>query len=369
MDLNKVDSVYLDLMQEILNDGVIKKDRTGVGTKSLFGKTLEFDFSEGFPIITTKKMHFKGIVHELLWFLKGDTNIKYLVDNNVSIWNGNAYNYYEKQLSPEVYKLRENIKLSEVEFIEKIKSGDLETNIIGYKLGDLGNVYGKQWRKWEKYGYKNVQNGALISEEDLQKEMYVDQIANVIETLKTNPDSRRIMVNAWNVAEIDNMALPPCHYGFQLYSTELSIRERANLANCSYGDMYYSENTDDFNKHLDALNIPSRKLSLMWNQRSADVLLGIPYNISSYALLLSMISQVTNHIPNKLSCILGDTHLYLNHIKQAEIQIKRSVKDVQYSLPHLNLNTGIRNIDDFTYDDLCLTNYKSHPKLYAKMAV
>jgi thymidylate synthase len=334
--MNKLDKSYTDLLQDILDNGVEKKDRTGTGTISIFGRQIRHKMSDGFPLLTTKKMPFKTIVTELLWFLRGDTNIKYLVDNNCHIWDGDAYKNYlkeqEKAYRIEYAKLSSNglfeidldwQNFSQEEFIEKIKS-DKE---FSDKFGNLGPIYGKQWRKWENYGYRGVQSGALdmglISEEDYRKEMYVDQIANLINDLKTNPDSRRLMVNAWNVGEISQMVLPPCHYGFQVYTRELSLEERVKL----YGVEKINTTDAGYYEHsyaqlkVDEANIPTRAISLMWNQRSIDTFLGLPFNIASYGLLLMMIADEVNMVPDELIGNLGDTHLYLNHIEQAKEQI------------------------------------------------
>jgi thymidylate synthase len=677
-NLNEADGTYLNLMQKILDKGVVKGDRTGVGTKSIFGEQITFDMRFDFPILTTKKVYFKGVVHELLWFLKGDTNIKYLVDNGVNIWNGNAYDYYCK-------KVEQNADITimtEEQFIEKIKAGQIKTVIDngGYKLGDLGNVYGKQWRDWGG----------------------IDQIAKVIDTLKNNPDSRRIMVNAWNVAEVEEMALPPCflaeskvrlkdgeyknisdikvgdrvlsdngkynsvnevfktkftgkgysikthgspftiestfnhpflvkgegwveaqklkigdylaittvdedenlifevergvnqfktkkltldlskvddwylmgyflgdgwlrkdrneilisvadrdkdivigrlneiadfkklnnsgnnvkkytfsdkvwynilrnfgsgakdkkipdfvfngnekqintfiegyigadgcqtkdgysittiskniafglqmlaikvnkkfslfyqerpkktiiegrevnqnntfslniykgvnksknyifennvlwmkitdineieiddyvynisvenqhtytvnnvinhncHYGFQLYSHEMTVEERNK-----YTSDLLHQKVQMTEEELNKFGTPKRWLSMSWNQRSVDTFLGLPFNISSYALLLHMIAQVTNHVPYELKGNLGDVHLYLNHLEQAEKQLKRGESKEQYDLPKLWLNPEVKGIDDFTYEDIELVDYKAHPSILAEMAV
>lgn len=268
--LNPFDSQYIGLLQKILAEGHEKSDRTGVGTKSIFSAQVRFNVKSRFPLLTTKKMYYKGIIHELLWFLKGDTNIKYLVDNGVNIWNGNAYNYYEKN-----YKHLNQEKFGKIDFIDKIKKGEIDIPATNYKLGDLGNVYGKQWRNWK--GFKQGYNTMAPYEYDTSG---IDQIAKVIKTLKNNPDSRRIMVNAWNVAEIDNMALPPCHFSFELYSRELTYNERVKYVDNEVlvGWTKKMVSTEDFIKHtieyMDENNVPKRALSLVWNQRSVDTFLG-----------------------------------------------------------------------------------------------
>ena len=260
---------YLNLLSEILDKGNIKQDRTGTGTKGIFGYQMRFDLSKGFPLLTTKKLHTKSIFYELLWFLKGDTNIKYLHDNKVTIWDEWA-----------------------------------DSN------GDLGPIYGHQWRHWD------TENG------------YIDQIANIINEIKTNPTSRRLIVNAWNVAQIDKMALPPCHCMFQFY-------------------------------------VANNKLSLQLYQRSADVFLGVPFNIASYALLLSMVAQVTGLECGDFVHTLGDAHLYLNHLEQAKLQLTRT----PYPLPTLSLNPNVKDINDFTFEDIKIENYQSHLHIKADISV
>ena len=307
--MNNIDKQYQALLQDILDNGVEKKDRTGTGTISVFGRQIRHKMSEGFPLLTTKKMPFKTIVTELLWFLQGSTNIKYLVDNGCNIWNGDAYkNYKLKSENSSTYS-----KMSEDEFIQWIKM-DKE---FAEEWGELGPTYGKQWRKWNS-----------ISDDDFDMRMStyeVDQIANLINDLKTNPDSRRLMVNAWNVGELDQMVLPPCHYGFQVYTRELSYSERYKIwfsNNYETGMEYYEGNIPDFDNSY-YTPTPKRTISLMWNQRSVDTFLGLPFNIASYGLLLEIIAKEVNMIPDELIGNLGDVHLYSNHIEQAKEQIGR----------------------------------------------
>ena len=261
---------YLDLLKDILENGTDKHDRTGTGTRSVFGRQMRFDLSEGFPLLTTKKLHLKSIIYELLWFLKGDTNAKYLQDNGVRIWNEWA---------------RED--------------------------GDLGHIYGYQWRSWPDY------NGG-----------YIDQIAQAVNDIKNNPDSRRIIVSAWNVADLPNMALPPCHAFFQFY-------------------------------------VADGKLSLQLYQRRADTFLGVPFNIASYALLTMMMAQVCDLKPGEFVHTLGDTHVYLNHLEQANIQLAREPR----TLPKMNINPDIKSIFDFRYEDFELIGYDPHPHIAAKVSV
>jgi thymidylate synthase len=302
--MNNVDKQYQDLLQDILDNGVEKKDRTGTGTISVFGRQIRHKMSEGFPLLTTKKMAWKTMVTELLWFLRGDTNIKFLVDNGCHIWDGDAYKNYCEQQSRQLIK-----GCTYQEFIDKIKTDDE----FAKKWGELGPVYGKQWRSWENFFYD-----CPDPDGDGFRHSEVDQITNLINDLKTNPDSRRLMVNAWNVAELDQMVLPPCHYGFQVYTRELSLEERRKLAN--HPSEFISPITVE---SWDRANIPTRAISLMWNQRSVDTFLGLPFNIASYGLLLEIIAKIVNMVPDELIGNLGDVHLYSNHIEQAKEQIGR----------------------------------------------
>jgi thymidylate synthase len=327
--MNNIDKTYTDLLQDILDNGVEKKDRTGTGTLSVFGRQIRHDMKEGFPLLTTKKMAFKTMVTELLWFLRGDTNIKYLVDNDCHIWDGDAYKNYcksfEKQSLIEQYSF-DTDPMSQEMFINKIKTDDE----FAEKWGELGKIYGWQWRSWgydsDKWreDYNKLQFGSKEEIEHLGKKG-IDQIANLINDLKTNPDSRRLMVNAWNVGELDQMVLPPCHYGFEVYTRELSISELNILYNKRRGvgevDTKYTLGTIVAKDP----NIPTRVISLMWNQRSVDTFLGLPFNIASYGLLLTMIADEVNMVPDELIGSLGETHLYLNHIEQAKEQIGREL--------------------------------------------
>ena len=294
--MNSLDLRYQGILQDILLEGKEKTDRTGTGTISVFGRQIRHDMSEGFPLLTTKKMAVKTMMTELKWFLKGDTNIKYLVDNNCHIWDGDAYKAYPHK-----------DKLTQQEFVQKIKSD----NEFAKEWGELGPVYGKQWRRIEKrYGSSPTYK--------------VDQIKNLIELIKENPDSRRLMVNSWNPSELDQMVLPPCHYGFQCY-------------------------------------VNDGKLSLMWNQRSVDTFLGLPFNIASYGMLLLLLCEETNLEPGELIGNLGDTHLYKNHIEQAEEQRLRS----SFKLPTIKLsNVDILN-GEWDYE---IEGYKYHPTIKAPLS-
>ena len=378
--MNNLDRQYTDLLQDILDNGVRKEDRTGTGTISVFGRQIRHKMSEGFPLLTTKKMAFKTMVTELLWFLRGDTNIKFLVDNGCHIWDGDAYKNFEKffdwdntyprmKVIPNgnLGELNDNGELlSKEEFINKIKTDDE----FAKKWGELGPIYGKQWRKWGTGENVTIGHNGLHT---LVGEKVIDQIANLINDLKTNPDSRRLMVSAWNVGELDSMVLPPCHYGFQVYTRELSLDERLDLMRKRTRD-----GTVDYdNRHhgfLDFHNIPKRAISLMWNQRSCDFPLGIPMNISSYALLLTIIAKEVNMVPDELIGNLGDCHIYINQIEGVKEQIGREpyplptlILDDWYSTQGDPSNTS-QDISEFLKDinvaHIRIEKYQSHPKIY-----
>jgi thymidylate synthase len=330
--MNKLDKQYTDLLQDILDNGVTKQDRTVTGTISVFGRQIRHNMKDGFPLLTTKKMPFKTIVTELLWFLRGDTNIKFLVDNNCHIWNGDAYKNFEQKVISEGYQnlVAYYWPSTQEEFINKIKTDDK----FAKKWGELGPIYGKQWRSWNGIDKEAFFNSDNLDERNrdarhgmFYKESEVDQIQNLINDLKENPDSRRLMVNAWNVGELDQMVLPPCHYGFQVYTRELSFYELRNkLRNSNEG--WFTETavtTQDLQEECTKRGLPIRAISLMWNQRSVDTFLGLPFNIASYGLLLEIIAKEVNMIPDELIGNLGDVHLYSNHIEQAKEQIGREL--------------------------------------------
>lgn len=292
---------YLDLLSKIKEDGSIQMDRTGTGTKSIFGYQMRFDLQKGFPIVTTKKIYINSIIYELLWFLKGYTNIKYLKDNKVGIWDDDAYRFYLKNCG-----LCKEKPLSYEEFLNVIKNNDCQWSFgNGYILGDLGPVYGKQWTNWDG----------------------INQIERVIESIKTNPSSRRHIVSAWNVGEVDDMALPPCHTLFQFY-------------------------------------VSNGKLSCQLYQRSGDAFLGIPFNISSYSLLTMMIAQVTGLEVGEFIHTIGDAHIYLNHLEQVDLQLTREPN----ILPEMCLNKEIKNINDFKFEDFILLGYEPHSSIKGKLS-
>lgn len=341
--MNNLDKQYQELLKTILEYGVDKKDRTGTGTKSIFGYTVRHNMKNGFPLLTTKKMYWKGIVTELLWFLRGDTNIRYLVDNDCHIWDGDAYKAYQSGFKEKHYLKPTSTK---EEFIERIKTDDE----FAKKWGDLGPVYGKQWRDWQ--GFRQGWNSMADTEYSGKfNTKGTDQIKNLIEQLQTNPDSRRLMVNAWNVGDLDKMTLPPCHYGFQVYTRELTFEERQELC----------EHDVDSHIKLDSLRVPKRMLSLMWNQRSVDTFLGLPFNIASYGLLLKLISQEVNMVPGELIGNLGDVHLYNNHIEQAKEQLTKEPMELpKVKLGNLDLLLG--------YAEVSLEDYNSHSPIKAPLS-
>ena len=381
--MNNLDARYQGLLEDILQWGVEKKDRTGTGTISVFGRQIRHKMSEGFPLLTTKKMHWNSVVTELLWFLRGETNIKFLLDYDCHIWDGDAYKRYVTHwgnpIDPINYELygpnttmncfHEDKRLyTKEEFVKQIKTDET----FAKQWGDLGPIYGKQWRNWE---YKESwENGFGVH----LKETQIDQIQNLINELKTNPDSRRLMVSAWNVGELDKMVLPPCHYGFQVYTRELSEIERFNW----YGNKIDSHmHHDHIVQEMNQENVPTRAISLMWNQRSVDTFLGLPFNIASYGLLLEIIAKEVNMVPDELVGNLGDVHLYSNHIEQAKEQIERT----PYELPsvkiternwymhekvkeHLGPKTFSEKILSYRPDCFELINYQSHPKIKAPLS-
>ena len=373
--MNNLDKSYQSLLQDIIDNGVEKQDRTGTGTISVFGRQIRHKMSEGFPLLTTKKMAFKTIVTELLWFLRGDTNIKYLVDNGCNIWTGDAYKRYRTVYDAEsregdkyLEELHMLSNLSIDEFSERIKTDDE----FAKKWGELGPIYGKQWRNW--MGFHEGQHDILkvVNGVEQHKDYLVgkDQIWNLINDLKTNPDSRRLMVSAWNVGELDQMVLPPCHYGFQLYTRELSREERMKILSKTQPVQSWE---GYMKKDLDAIGVPKRAISIMWNQRSVDTFLGLPFNIASYGLLLEMIAEEVNMLPDELIGNLGDVHLYSNHIEQAKDQISRT----PYELPKLVIdqfdenNHYIGDMDDiseYNIEQFKLEGYQSHPPIKAPLS-
>ena len=383
--MNTIDKKYQDLLQDILDNGIKKTDRTGTGTISVFGRQIRHKMSQGFPLLTTKKMAWKTMVTELLWFLRGDTNIKYLVDNGCHIWDGDAYKRYithwGNPIDPINYELygsnttmncfHEDKRLyTKEEFINLIKTD----NEFAKKWGDLGPIYGKQWRQW----------GGLQDITDDNKPIYLDQISNLIKDLKTNPDSRRLMVNAWNVGELDKMVLPPCHYGFQVYTRKLTGEEMWDLLKKKVGDERFKSMVDDvvpfgggLSEELESCKIPKRAISLMFNQRSVDTFLGLPFNIASYGLLLEILAREVNMMPEDLIGNLGDVHLYSNHIEQAKEQIGRepfknlpTLKFSPIQLAHFehHMDTFEHHIKESQPYQFIIDGYESHPSIKATLS-
>ena len=340
--MNRIEEQYRALLGTLLENSTEKSDRTGTGTLSVFGRQIRHNMKDGFPLLTTKKMAVKSMFTELKWFLKGDTNIKYLVENNCNIWNGDAYKAYTTKL--EKHWEEGGDIYTKPEFIDEIKNCQ---NGFAEKWGELGPIYGKQWRSWSPVAGEINKGGK-------------DQIKELIKNLKENPDSRRLMVSAWNVGELSEMTLPPCHYGFQMYTKRLSFHERWSL----YSYKPYDGNGLGMIDALDFMDdegIPTRSISLMWNQRSVDTFLGLPFNIASYAALLCLIAEEVNMVPDELIGNLGDVHLYKNHVDQAREQLTREM----YDLPIV----AFSNVDllggEFDYK---VIDYKYHPSIKAPLS-
>lgn len=326
---------YFKLVNRVLNEGAQKGDRTGTGTLSVFGHQMRFDLSDmTIPMLTTKKMFTRGIIREIFWYLQGATNIQYLLDHDVHIWD---------------------------EWADE--------------TGELGPVYGKQWRNWETNTIRHTgDDGYFVEHDDGSVTIYdaavhrqsVDQIANVINTLRTNPNDRRMIVNAWNVGEIEDMALPPCHMMFQFYSVEMTKQERQQWAKVNMSDFEsaYPQRQSDM-EYFDSIGVPSRKLSCQMYQRSCDVGLGVPFNIVQYSILTHMIAQVTGHTASEFVWTGGDVHIYNNHIAALTEQLSRD----PYPSPTLRLNPEVKEIDDFVYEDFEIVGYYSHPTIKMEVSV
>ena len=331
-----LDEKYKSLLEKILVCGSDRSDRTGAGTLSLFGEHLEHDMTEGFPLLTTKKVHFKSIDSELRWFLSGATDLRSLLEKNNTIWVGDAYERYKKHNSS-------GSILNRISFMETIMSED-DFNL---KWGDLGPIYGHQWRNWKSY----------------EGSESIDQVRNVLDSLRNNPYSRRHIVSAWNVGDLGDMVLPPCHYSFQFYVDDFTLDEKLEIIK-TYNVSFTT--VDEVDTYWESLKLPKNKLSLMWNQRSCDTFLGLPFNIASYALLLEMVAVKVNMMPYKLKCSLGDVHLYKNHIDQAKKQMKRTPRD----LPSIWVtNTSVEDKDFYNFDKMeaMLLRYDPHPTIKAPL--
>ncbi len=346
--MNKLDKQYTDLIKDILENGTISGDRTGTGTKKVFGRMITHDMSEGIALLTCKKMFIRGGIYELLWFLKGDTNIKYLVDNNVNIWVGDCYKKYINDTTVPICFLFSKAgkepcvgddfyrHYTREEFIDQIKTNDEFAKIYG----ELNKVYGSEWVNWNDE---------------------INQIQELIDTLKTNPDSRRLMVTAWNPVNVRKATLPPCHYAFQCFTRELSDDERLYMYKKKHniGRTLVEINKDIINKE-----IPERELSLMFQMRSTDYGLGLPADLQVYSMLLSMIAHVVNMIPGELKCVTGDSHIYADHIEPIKELLTREI----FPLATLELNPDITNIFDFKFEDIKILNYQSSEKLYLPLS-
>jgi thymidylate synthase len=371
--MNSLDEKYKDMLRHIMKNGVVKKDRTGTGTISVFDYTIRHKMSEGFPLLTSKKMYWKGIVHELLWFLRGDTNIKYLVENGCHIWDGDAYkNYVKKSTEDHVIETHKEVKdgfihpelitqvvLSLSEFIERIKT-DSE---FAAKWGELGSIYGHQWRKWNQYTDVCVDNDFGNGEYGgCWTLKQIDQISNLIDDLKHNPDSRRLMVSAWNVGDIRNMVLPPCHYGFQCYTYEMSFEERVyEWCRSLNKSLHYGD--DMTSEKLDEIGFPVRKLSLKFNMRSNDVFLGLPFNMASYGLILHLLAKEVNMVTDELIFSGGDCHIYLNHLKQCGVQLNQQI----FKLPKVSIAKD-KSIFNVNYEDIKLLDYQYSPSIKGELS-
>ena len=346
--MNSVDRQYKEMLEHILTKGRVKKDRTGTGTISVFDYTMRFNMKDGFPILTSKKVFFKGVIHELIWFLRGETNIKYLVDRGVHIWDGDAYkNYLSKINNGRIYPN----SFTQEEFINKIKTDDE----FAKKWGELGPVYGQQWRKWKFTD--RFTNGEQIAYTNGS----IDQIANLINELRTNPDDRGLIVSAWNVADLKSMVLRPCHNFFQCYTYEMSEAERVKEW-CESIGKHISFGDDMTWEKLDKLNFPKRKISLKWNQRSVDVGLGWGFNCTSYSTLLHLLAKEVNMIPDELIFTGGDCHIYLNHVEG----LKKQLTQESYPLPTLKLHNS--SLDELEYENVELVGYKSAPTIKLELS-
>ena len=376
--MNKVDTEYFRIVNDILTNGRLKKNRTGVDTIGIFGAQAKYNVDlNAFPLLTTKKVHWPAIVHELLWFISGDTNIKYLVDNNVRIWNEWAYKKYSdwwenrakfytspENMEREIPAVQEN-KLTQEEFVEKIKFDESFAN----RWGELGEgTYGGMWRNFPFYTQDNEFVGSSTVK-GVSAEYWtfgqVDQLQKVINKLKTNPDDRRMIVSAWHPYWVDHCALPPCHCLFHFHTEELTLEERIDILQKQVGPVNLPKFEMWIIQKLNEENIPHLRLNCLLYQRSNDFFLGVPFNIASYSLLTAMIAHVTNMVPGTFTHSHGDAHIYVNHLDQIKLQMSREPK----SLPSLWLNPDVKSLFDFKFDDIKLLNYDPHPTIKAEVAV
>jgi thymidylate synthase len=373
--MNKVDTEYFRIVNDILTNGRLKKNRTGIDTIGIFGAQAKYNIDlNAFPILTTKKVHFPAIVHELLWFIRGDTNIKYLVDNNIKIWNAWVYAKYKKWFetkggSVTIYGTRKDgfrsaDPYTQDEFVQKIKE-DAE---FAKEFGELGEgTYGSMWRAFPYYNIVDKETPAYYHNPHIDQGLnigHVDQLQKVIDTLKTNPDDRRMIISAWHPYWVDNCALPPCHCFLNFNTEKLTLEERLHIVknkNHKYENIYNKYSDEDFDK----LGIPTRRLNLMMTIRSNDIFLGKPFNITSYALMVAMMAHTSNMVTGILTYSIGDAHLYTNHLDQIKLQMSRDSKP----LPKLWLNPEIKSLFDFKFNDIKLVDYQSHATIKAEVAV
>jgi len=376
--MNKVDTEYFRIVNDILTNGRLKKNRTGVDTIGIFGAQAKYNVDlNAFPLLTTKKVHWPAIVHELLWFISGSTNIKYLVDNNVRIWNEWAYKKYSdwwenrakfytspENMERDIPAVQEN-KLTQEEFVEKIKFDESFAN----RWGELGEgTYGGMWRSFPFYTMDNEFVGSsTVTGQGSESWVFgqVDQLQKVIDKLKTNPDDRRMIVSAWHPYWVDHCALPPCHCLFHFHTEELTLEERIDILQKQVGPVNLPKFEMWIIQKLNEENIPHRRLNCLLYQRSNDFFLGVPFNIASYSLLTAMIAHVTNMVPGTFTHSHGDAHIYVNHLDQIKLQMSREPK----SLPSLWLNPDVKSLFDFKFDDIKLLNYDPHPTIKAEVAV
>ena len=387
--MNKVDTEYFRIVNDILTNGRLKKNRTGVDTIGIFGAQAKYNVDlNAFPLLTTKKVHWPAIVHELLWFISGDTNIKYLVDNNVRIWNEWAYKKYSvwwenrakfytspENMERDIPAVQEN-KLTQEEFVEKIKFDESFAN----RWGELGEgTYGGMWRSFPCFDNSdpmchNPKTTDPTAPLDVHYETssgyacevgHVDQLQKVINKLKTNPDDRRMIVSAWHPYWVDHCALPPCHCLFHFHTEELTLEERIDILQKQVGPVNLPKSEIWIIQKMNEENIPHRRLNCLLYQRSNDFFLGVPFNIASYSLLTAMIAHVTNMVPGTFTHSHGDAHVYVNHLDQIKLQMSREPK----ALPSLWLNPEVKSLFDFKYDDIKFLNYDPHPAIKAEVAV
>jgi thymidylate synthase len=381
--MNNVDTEYFRLLNLVLSKGRIKSNRTGINTIGIFGAQARFNLQEGFPILTTKKVFFRSVVHELLWFISGSTNIKYLVDNDVHIWDDWAYVNFLKNMPPKADHDKHLRNPTKEEFVKLIKNDDF----FAKQYGELGEgTYGGMWRAFPFHDNSDpmgrncpLRDKNSIFDAHYESSMgygceigHVDQLKNVIDKLKTDPDDRRLIISAWHPYWVNHCALPPCHVLFQFYTELLTDDERNDIATEEQKQSASSVAIDSYDKtetyfnELTRLKVPTRRLNCQLYQRSCDLFIGIPFNISSYSLLIHMVSHVTNMLPGEFIHTYGDLHIYTNHIEQVKLQLNKKSYE---NLPTLKINPNIQDLFKFKYEDIELKNYQCHPYIKADIAV